>query len=110
MQKAILGALVLAGVLLAGMWWRLESVTATAATQAAELKTAADKIDAMTARFEAVDQALTGWQKQVQANNADLKKRLDSINGKIPKLEGDSDESIQCLDVRVPRALDERMR
>lgn len=60
-------------------------------------------------RLDALDSSLKGLAEGTQRNARQLDQTLAAING-ITKTEGDTDESIACLDVRVPRQLDDSLR
>lgn len=55
-------------------------------------------------RFETLDAAMTGLSNTIALNQGDLRRRLESIKT-IVQEPGDSDESVACLDVRVPAQL-----
>lgn len=61
------------------------------------------------ARFDSLDAALKALGTTQKANNDDLAIRLKNLS-KIQKTEGDTDATIQCLDLPVPFELDRGLR
>lgn len=117
MQKVLWGLLAAAGLAVLLLWNQVNAKT----TEVAEQKARADQLaeslaeqrrqaDQLASRFDNLDQTLLALDGRTKANNDELERRLALINDIITKTEGDTDESIACLDVRLPRQLDERMR
>lgn len=59
----------------------------------------------LAGRLDALDLSLKGLAEGTQQNARQLEQTLAAIDG-ITKSEGDTDESIACLGVRIPRQLD----
>lgn len=60
-------------------------------------------------RMDAFDTAIGRLNASTEKNHADLKIRLDAIRS-VTKQPGDTDESISCLDVRIPAQLIDGLR
>lgn len=56
-------------------------------------------------RLDALDRSLKGLAEDSRQNARQLEQTLAAIDG-ITKSEGDTDESMACLGVRIPRQLD----
>lgn len=117
MQKVLYGLLAAAGLAVFLLWNQVSAKT----TEAAEQKSRADALqqsldeqrrqaDQLASRFDNLDAALLRRDAKIDTNNQALVRQLALINDTITKTEGDTDESIACVDMRVPRQLDERVR
>jgi hypothetical protein len=115
-MKIMLGVLAAMAILVGVLWWRLDVVAgdrdlaaqrADIATQAVEEQKRQSTL--LGQRFDAFDQALKGIGEKTAENNKKLGQTITAI-GNIQKTQGDSDESIKCLDVRVPGQLDQWLR
>ena len=72
-------------------------------------KTAEAQNTVLADRFTTLDGRLTGLEQAQRDNQKALKDQLNQLS-QIKKTEGDSDESITCLDVTVPHQLDQWLR
>lgn len=107
-------ALLLAAV--AALGWQLKGAWADAAVARQEVSTARQAVEEqrqqaelVLGRLESLDGALKGLEAGNQANAERQAQTLAAI-GNITKQEGDSDESVMCLGVAVPRQLDDSLR
>ncbi len=109
----IIAALVVAVGLLA---WRLEAASGRAdlaevRATAAEgmLRDQVQQNQALAQSFQGLDAALQGQAAQMAKNNRDLAARLRDL-ANVTKTEGDSNETMACLHLPVPRQSADRMR
>lgn len=107
-------ALLLAAV--AALGWQLKGAWADAATAQQVAKQAGELVEQqrkqselVLGRLESLDGALKGLEAGNRANAERQAQTLAAI-GNITKQEGDSDESVTCLGVAVPRQLDDSLR
>lgn len=115
-MKYLTGALVLLLVAVGFLGWRLNVASAEvreadlrASTAASQLEEQKREGKLLGQRLDALDAAMQGLNRTTADNNRKLGQTLTAIN-QIQKTEGDTDESISCLDVRVPRQLDDSMQ
>lgn len=103
------GVILAMGVSLLGAAWALKQ--AWGATQVWEdrANAAEERVDNLTARFERLDEALLELAGETRANREALDTRLTEIRD-LQQSENDSDETMQCLDLPVPTALDHILR
>lgn len=101
---ALAVALGLAGWALRSSWQAEASLRESLAGAQSALEQSEQQNNRLVGRFDTLDRTLTGLNATFQANQADLRKRLNTIQT-IVKEPGDSDASISCLDVRVPAQL-----
>ena len=64
---------------------------------------------ALMERLDALDASLTGLAQKTLQNALQLDQTITAINN-ITKTETDNDQQIECLDVLVPRQLDDSLR
>lgn len=75
----------------------------------AELESQVRRGEVQEARFESLASSVDRMAKAQTDNQVDLTRRLNIIQN-ITQQTGDSDESISCLDMLVPRQLDDSVR
>lgn len=116
MQKVALGIglalLVAVGILawqLKVAWGDTQKARMEALGAAQALETERGNTEVLLRRLDLIDGALRGLEQGVQESNAKMETNLAVLNG-ITKTEGDQDESVPCLDVRVPSQLDSSLR
>ena len=115
-MKTLAGVAVALAVAVGIMGWQLRSAWSDAALARQEaiqaLQVAREQrqqAELMLSRLDALDASLKGLAEGTQQNAQQLDQTLAAIDG-ITKTEGDTDESLACLDVRVPRQLDDSLR
>lgn len=115
-MKYLIGITAALLLLVLVLLWQLRSASgeiARARQEAAQaVQTATEQraeAELLMGRFAALDKTLTGLAHVTQANADQLTLALDGIET-ITKTEGDSDEAVNCLDVRVPAQLADRVR
>lgn len=115
-MRIMLGVIAAMAILVGILWWRLDVAAGERDIAILRADTATQQLDEakrqgelLVKRFDALDASLKGIGERTDANNRKLGQTLTAINN-ISKTEGDSDESISCLDVRVPRQLDDSLR
>lgn len=101
---ALVIALGLSGWALRSSWKQEAALQEQLTGAKAALDQAEKQNSRLAGRFDTLDQAFAGLNTKLQANQADLRQRLNTIQT-IVKEPGDSDASISCLDVRVPAQL-----
>lgn len=97
-------ALGLAGWALRSSWQAEASLRESLASAQSALEQSEAQNNRLAGRFDTLDRTLGGLNTQRQANQADLRKRLNTIQT-ITQEKGDDPQSISCLDVRVPAQL-----
>lgn len=115
-MKILIGALIALVLALAGCGWALQESQrkrGLAEQLVVEKQKALDKSEgqnkALVGRFDSLDASLKDLGANQKANQARLQATLVGIKN-IVQEPGDSDESIRCLDVRVPAQLDRGLR
>lgn len=115
-MKTLAGVAVALAVAVGIMGWQLRSAWSDAALARQEavqaLRVAEEQrqqAERMLSRLDALDASLTALAEGTQQNAQQLNQTLAVIDG-ITKSEGDTDESIACIGVRVPRQLDDSLR
>lgn len=117
----ILGGVLLVVIVVLGLQLHSANqdvITATSARDAAKQdasnareaqKTAEAQNTALADRFSTLDGRLTGLEQSQRETQKALETQIAQLS-QIKKTEGDSDESITCLDVSVPHQLDQWLR
>lgn len=115
-MKILIGVLIALVLALAGCAWALQESQrkrGLAEQLVVETREALAKSEgqnkALVGRFDSLDASLKGLGVNLKANQAQLQATLKGIQN-IVQEPGDSDESIRCLDVRVPAQLDRGLR
>lgn len=115
-MKILIGVLLALAVALGVTGWQLSESLGREATireqhaQAVGALAISEAQNGLLAgRFDSLDQALLELADKQQANKQDLDRRLNNLTT-IVQEPGDSDESVSCLDVRVPAQLDRGLR
>lgn len=115
-MKILIGVAVALAVALGVTGWQLSESLGREATirqqhaQAVGALAISETQNALLAgRFDSLDQALSDLSQRQQDNKRDLDRRLSNLTT-IVQEPGDSDESVSCLDVRVPAQLDRGLR
>lgn len=115
-MKILIGVIVTLALAVAGLWWQLDGtqterdLAQQALTNTREaLSKAEAQNTTLIGRFDSLDTSLKGLGAAQLRNQADLTNRLATIKN-IVQEPGDTDESISCLDVRVPAQLDRGLR
>lgn len=90
-------------------WGRENGLTVALSSAQAALAVANQQNENLVGRFDAFDQALQRLDAKQAQRQADLTGRLNTIRDIVAE-PGDSDESVTCLDVRVPAQLDRSLR
>lgn len=85
--------------------------SAWTATQAWENRAIAaeELVGALESRFDDLDRSMARIDEETRANRKALDRQLADLRN-IQPTEGDSDETLECLDLPVPRALDGLLR
>lgn len=115
-MKILIGVIAALVVALGLTGWWLKSTLESKATIAeqlagvqGQLKTSEDQNKGLAGRFDSLDLALKDMGAAQQQNQLVLANRLATIKN-IVQEPGDSNESISCLDQRVPAQLDRGLR
>lgn len=115
-MKTLVGVVVALALAVGIMGWQLRSAWSDAALARQEaiqaLQVAGEQrqqAELLLSRLDALDDILKGLAEGARQNAQQLDQTLAAIDG-ITKTEGDTDESLACLDVRVPRQLDDSLR
>lgn len=115
-MRIMLGAIAALVVLVGILWWRLDVATGRAEIAILRADTATQQLDEQKSqaellgkRLDALDASLKTVGERTGENNRKIGQALTTINS-IQRTQDDSAESISCLDVRVPRQLDDSLR
>ncbi len=120
MTRILIGGLVVMSISLAGSLVALraswqeaanERRDATIAQKVAEGTASAAKRreQALLARIEGIEEALSGMQAGMRQNSDRLSGQLKRLS-EIQPTEGQADENLECLDARVPGVVSELLR
>lgn len=108
-MRVTYGVILAMGVALLAAAWALKQSWGATQVWEGRAKAAETRVDALTARFKALDAALLNLANETRANREALDTRLTEIRD-LQQSESDSDETMQCLDLPVPTALDHILR
>lgn len=115
-MKILSGAVAILLLAVCAMGYQLKQAWADAATanQATlgaiqALGEQRQQAELVLGRMDTLDGKLTQLEGSQQLNAQQLELTLDAI-GNIQKSEGDSDDALKCLDVRMPAQLADRVR
>lgn len=115
-MKILAGAVAILLLAVCAMGYQLKQAwgeTATARRETLQAEQALGEQRQQTAlvlgRLDTLDSKLTQLDGDTKLNAQQLELTLDAI-GTIQKSEGDSDDALKCLDVRMPAQLADRVR
>lgn len=103
------GVILAMGLGLSAALWGLKTTWGEVRAQEARANAAESRVEALTARFDAIDRSLNELAVETKQNQRDLTAALVDLQN-IQPMEGDSDETLECLDLPVPGALDGILR
>jgi len=115
-MKILTGALLAVALALGLTGWRLQTVSERLAAEKAQSAALADDLarqvqagQQLRDRLDSLDLSLSRLHETQTAHTRQLGQTLAGID-RIEKSEGDSHESVECLDLRVPSELDGWLR
>lgn len=108
-MKIIYGVGLAMALALAGTLWGLRSAWIDAQVWETRAIAAEGRAGALEARFDEIDKSLNELAAETKRNQQDLTAALVDLQN-IQPMEGDSDETLECLDLPVPGALDGILR
>lgn len=115
-MKILVGALLAALVALGLTGWRLQTAWEDLAVSRTETRAVRGELERqvregeqLADRLDALDASVTRLHDTTETHTRQLGLTLAGID-RIEKTEGDSDESLACLDLRIPGELDGWLR
>ena len=108
-MRVLIGVVAALSIALGLAGWRLKVAWEDLAVVTTERDSLKGEVERGEKRFAAFDESIKRLTGATRANEAKLGETISAIRG-ITKTEGDTDESIQCLDRAVPVQLDRSLR
>lgn len=108
-MRIVVGIAAALAVALGITGWLLKAAWKDAQEARIAAQTAERQARDMSARFDALDAAMASLGRKTAIHQKQLDETLKGIST-ITKTEQDDEKTMECLDVPVPRQLDQRMR
>ena len=108
-MRVLIGVVAALSIALAVAGWRLKVAWEDLAVVSQERDSLKGEVERGEKRFIAFDESIKRLTGATRANEAKLGETISAIRG-IAKTEGDTDETVACLDMPVPVQLDRSLR